>query len=297
VLGVHSVARAECDKAPEDCAKEAFEAGISAYQEGRYDVALVEFREAQTLRPHPVVLFNVALAEARSGLILEALAHLEAVYDDPSTPEQLLGKVRTERAATARQVAVVSVLDEEAELVVDGARAEGDPPSIQVNPGDHDVQLLVDGHEVERRTLSLSSGETVKLTVAKPAPPAPEPVPVTEPPPPVEEAPRGVARGWVYGGAGLTVVLTGLTVYSGLDTRRAFRDYQDQVDGMSAADREDRVDGGKSKQRRTNALIGVTSAVGLATAATAGFLVRWSDQSGNASLAVGPGSLVFRRRF
>ncbi len=296
-------ARADCAAAPENCAKQAFEAGISAYQDEQFEAALEQFRAAYDLRPHPVVLFNVALAEARVGDLIEALEHLDQVYDDPATPEPLLGKVRTEREEVARRVATVSLSDSGAQLVVDGKSAAGDPPSMRVNPGAHEVAIVIDGKQVEHRHLQLSPGETLELAAparSEPPPPVdPNPPQPPPPPPPITEPPEERSRlapGWVYGGAAVTVGLAGVTIWSGLDTRRAYRSYQDEVDDLAPQEREERVDAGRAKQRRTNVLVGATSAVGLATVATGWFLVEW-PASRRGSLTVGPGTLSYRYHF
>jgi len=311
-IAVHSVANAACEDEPAVCAKQAFEAGIAAYRDEQYQAALEQFRAAQRLRPHPVVLFNVAQAEARVGLVVESLRHFQQVYDDPNTPENLLGKVRAEREAATKQVATVSLEDSGATLEVDGVQAQGDPPSIELNPGRHEITISVDGDPIERRTLTLSSGETARLAVprrpdtAAPGPSSESPPegahpPVTGPPvgtePAADEDHAGISRWWVVGGGGLTLALAGATVWSGLDTRRAYRNYEQDVDELTPSERQDRVDEGKDRQLRTNVLIGVTSVVGVATAATAGLWVDWSPRQRRSSLTVGPGTLAYRCRF
>ena len=71
--------------------------------------------------------------------------------------------------------------------------------------------------------------------------------------------------------AGATVVLGGLTIWSGVDTNRA----RDEYDGNPT---EEGLDDGKSKQKRTNILLAGTAVAGVATAVIGVFFTNWKGE-------------------
>jgi hypothetical protein len=92
----------------------------------------------------------------------------------------------------------------------------------------------------------------------------------------------------VFVGAGATVVLGGLTIWSGLDTQAAREDYDQNPTPEG-------LDEGRGKQRRTNLLLGVTAAVGVATGVIALWFTEWkpSKQShADVLLQLGPTSIA-----
>lgn len=64
---------AEPDQDASERAAEYFEAGAELFFEGRYGRALIEFRRAHRLTPHPMILYNISLAHFRLGQISDAL--------------------------------------------------------------------------------------------------------------------------------------------------------------------------------------------------------------------------------
>ena len=66
---------------------------------------------------------------------------------------------------------------------------------------------------------------------------------------------RGLAPIWFFAAAGTTAVLTGLTIWSGLDTQHAFTSYEQQLPNLSQAEADRRVSEGHARERRTNLLL------------------------------------------
>jgi tetratricopeptide (TPR) repeat protein len=77
--GVGTAAEAEVGVEPvaDGEARELFERGVEAFDAERYDEALALFLESHALRPSPLVLYNIAVAERRLGRLGDAIAHLE----------------------------------------------------------------------------------------------------------------------------------------------------------------------------------------------------------------------------
>lgn len=311
-----------CTRSPTTCGKEAFEAGIRAYQAGKYATALRLFRDAHQLRPHPTILYNVALAEAKVGQLIEAVEHLDQVFEDPATPGDLLERARLERDQVAAKIASITAEDEGARLRVDGAIAAGHPPTRMVNPGRHHVELSISGRVAVDREVAVRPGERLRLSVAtasglaEPIPPEPDdpaspgpeqPSAAAAPdllPSEPEQSRREIPPVWVYVGGGLTLGLGGLTLWSGLDTRRAFLDYEEGVGSLSRSAAAAQRDAGRGKQLRTNILIGATAVAGLATTAVAVLVVDWSKRghggdkvSPSVSFVVSPQAVSLRARF
>src|SRR5262249_60426613 len=58
-------------------ARAAFQRGVNAFENGRYRDALENFQQAYRIKPNPVVLFNIAQAEAELSRPASAVAHYE----------------------------------------------------------------------------------------------------------------------------------------------------------------------------------------------------------------------------
>jgi hypothetical protein len=303
--GAEEVPRA-CSEAPAVCGKRAFQQGIAAYKGGDYARALVWFREAQAVRPHPSILLNVALAEAKTGLFVEALEHLEQVFSDPETPNNLLEVVGRERQQLSAQIATVSVDNPDVELLVDGRRALGSPPKLRVNPGQHQIRLVMKGRIVADRTVTLKPADRMQLTLASPAPDPESPRPSLRPlpaPPPVDLGPprsagsKGLRPWWVAGGTGLTVVVGAAAIYSYVATNQAFDEFKQDLPTLTREKANQRVEQGQSMETRTYWLLAGTAALAVGTGAIALFWTDWKDERPGVRAGLGLDRLVLQARF
>lgn len=270
-----------CDADAAECGKRAFDDGIEAYRAKKYSEASEHFKTAYELRPHPVVLFNWALAESRLEKYVEALEHFEKVLADPETPSDLRATIDEEKAIAERNVGTIEVdAGGEGKIFVDEQVFEGKTASARVNPGTHHVRVEINGREAVKREVTLKSGERVQVAVNRteivkrePA----HPIRRTRSQLPNDEPP-GLDPIWVYAGAGLTVVLGGVTLWSALDTKSSHDDYEHDLPTLTQAEVNQRVDDGHQKELRTNVLIGGTALVGVGTAVVGLFLVDWKQK-------------------
>lgn len=69
-------------------ARELFEQGEAAYEEGRYEEAISAFEQAYGLSARPLLLYNVANAQERLGLLREALDNLRYYLEDAPDDER-----------------------------------------------------------------------------------------------------------------------------------------------------------------------------------------------------------------
>jgi hypothetical protein len=269
-----------CDADAAECGKRAFDAGIEAYRAKNYSEASERFQSAYELRPHPVVLFNWALAELRLEKYVEALEHFEALLADSETPADLRATIEEEKATAERKVGTIEVdAGGEGKIFVDERVFEGKTASARVNPGTHHVRVEIDGRDAVKRDVTLKPGERVQVAVNRTEIVKREPArPVRRSP----EVPRDESQGldplFVYAGAGLTVVLGGFTVWSALDTKRSHDDYERELPTLTQPEVNARVDDGHKKELRTNVLIGATAVVGVGTAVVGLFLVDWKQK-------------------
>ncbi len=161
--------------------------------------------------------------------------------------------------------------------------------SFYVMPGPHLVEARFPEQSATESPTALA-GQSTTVTLTAPAIEAPAPAPVAVVPVTTEKprSTRPLPPFAVYLGAGVTVLLGGLTVMSGLDTLSQ----KESFDGQRS---QANLDDGKSKQLRTNILLAGTGVVALATGAMAIFLVDWRRT--DTKLGFGPGSVFVERRF
>jgi hypothetical protein len=136
-----------------------------------------------------------------------------------------------------------------------------------IDPGPHRVRIISGSSVVLDQELELTPGERVELRVgersrridvvvvpdAVPKAVAPPPPPPPLPPPPRPRRP--VPAAWFYAGLGATAVVTGVTVWSGIDTKNAFSDYERDLPKLSQSEADERVSDGHGRELRTNLLL------------------------------------------
>ena len=188
-------------------AGDAFNRGVEAFKEERYEDALRHFSRAQELAPHPDTLYNLGLTQQLVGKHLEAwrsFDELLAQAHDDKERQDLLAMQAQSRAYVARLRVRVDPVQP---VCFDGApmpREHGEL-SVLTTPGEHALDL-----DRQHRALVHEGGETrmLDLELREPKPPAP---------------PRRrlrVLAGFAIGG---TTVASGLGLGAGLAPERGLR--------------------------------------------------------------------------
>ena len=294
------------------CGRLHFQAGTAAFEKGDYPLATAEFRAALEQRPHPVIRFNLALSLARLGQPTAALEQLRQVVTDPEADKDLRERAEREGKSAEQSLSRVSfrLSDPSRERI----ELDGKPVTLEgkselaLDPGSHHVRVISGNSVLLDQELDLSPGERVELRVGERSrridvvvvpPDGPKPAPVTRPPapPPPSQAPRRpVAPVWFYAAAGVTVVLTGVTVWSGLDTQSALSDYERDLPRLTQPQADQRVSDGHGRELRTNLLLAGSIVAGAGTAVLGLWFV---DFRGGARTQVGmtPGQLVVSGAF
>lgn len=276
-----------------------FAEGDRAFREGDYRGAAQAYERAYHRLPHHSALWNAARSWHRAGELAKA-ANLYAQYLREAPPNA--------RDRNNAQKALNELSNKLARLEIHASdvtdvKVDGNPitaSSVFVTPGEHVVEGQTEGGAAVRQPQTVQAGDVVSVALVPP-PPAPAPPPAAEATPP--SAPARGAHGWspivVYFEGAVTLALTGITIWSGLDTLQ-------QKDAFDRNPTQDNLDVGKQKETRTNLLIGASAAAGAITALTAIFLVDWhrgaatdEERQGEPHVTVGagPGSVMVRGEF
>jgi hypothetical protein len=293
------------------CGRLHFQAGTVAFEKADYHGATAEFQAALEQRPHPVIRFNLALSLAKLGQPSVAIEHLRQVIADPTTDKELrVRAAREQKSAEQAQARVTFRLSDpnREQIELDGKLLTGPlTGELAIDPGMHQVKVISGSSVVLDQELELAPGERVELRVGERSrridvvvvppdqPAVAKPSPATKAPTPVvTQTTRKLSPLWFYSAAGATLVLTGVTVWSGLDTQRAFSDYERDLPRLTQAQADARVSDGHSLELRTNLLLGGAL---LAGAGTAVLGIWFTDFGASARVGVAPGRVALSGRF
>jgi hypothetical protein len=276
-------------------AREAYQRGLTAAEQGDLRGAAEAFARADELMPSAVALTSAlkAALDADAGDIALELAERSAQrvpdQSDEGNFAPLVLKAHERHDGRFGVLVVRCAPAVRCELQIDGRDVEvGSKRWLTV--GEHALSGRVDD-EPRRQTVRIAAGQTQQIEwqppVKQPAEPRgaqatapPPPVPARAAPPTEQSAQSsGISPAWFAVGAGLTAALAAGTIASAVDTRNKHRDFE--ATGAGA-------DAGRTSQTRTNALFFGTLAVGLGSAAIGIFAVDWSAGDSGVALRMGP---------
>jgi hypothetical protein len=290
-----SFALAEGDAAPSveeiKAAEVDFNRGREAYRTGNHAEAAEYFEGADGHAPNDRVLELAIGARDKAGHADRA-ATLAQLGLELYPKSERLRKVATPLVDKAQaKLLRVTIECSEACNLLDGARLVHGAPALRrvvfLTPGDHQIRAAWSDDRAATKGVTGAAGESVELQFAAPAIPVKEvaPAPVAAPvAAPTEDRgqekpPSGLPPLVFWIGAGTTAALIGVTAWSGIDTVNnpgADAVRKNCVDlGDSCPDYQT----GRGKQVRTNVLIGVTGALGVATAVVGVFATNWSGKA------------------
>lgn len=267
-----------------EAAASAFEEGERAFAAGDFVRAGGAFEAAYRALPHAAPLWNAARSWQKAGEIARA-ATLYARYLREAPPDA------PDRDAALSAVAELAPRLGRIEVYapdVEEARIDHRPlqdPVVYVNPGTHVLEGRVKGRLL-RRTEVLEAGATRSVAlVEEPAPAPAAPILAASPSPPSAVKMRKTAptASWLLptltiGSGAVTLAMAGATAWSGLDTLAARREFD-------AHPTQDRLDSGRDKQFRTNALLGASIGMGVLTAAATSVWIFGARDGGGTQVA------------
>lgn len=290
------------------CGRRHFEAGTQAFEKGDFPGAAAAYQLALSERPHPVIRFNLGLTFARLGRPSAAIEQLRHVQADPAADKELRARAEREQRSATQALSRVTfrLSDPTRESVeLDGAVVQlADQGELSLDPGAHHVRVISGGSVVLDQELELSPGERVELRVGERSrridvvvvADAQHPTADVKSVPAPEPARRKLSPAWFYAGAGATVVLTGLTVWSGLDTKSAFSDYERDLARLSQSQADERVRSGHARELRTNLLLAGSLLCGAGSAVLGIWVVDFGHHQ-QASVGLAPNAVTLSGRF
>lgn len=269
-----------------------FAEGQKSYAAGDFRHAAESFEAAYARAPRLAPLWNAARAWHKARELVRA-ANLYSKYlklAPASAPD------RNSATAAMRELEPKLARLEIHAMSFDDVKLDSNPvedlddqgqATVFVTPGAHVLEGTSHGKHATQTVDAPAGGSTSALLhVEADAPP---------PPPPIVIAPTEKPRsGWspivVAVGGGLTAVSAAILIWSGVDTL-------DQRSTFDASRTQQNLDDGKSKQLRTNVMIGVTAGLAVLTTAAAIFLVDWKGNKSEAKVGIGLGSLSLSGSF
>ena len=146
-----------------------FKTGVELFDERKYAEALAEFEQAYALKPHPLVLNNLAATHRALSQYDQAVDFYNRflIEGDGKLTEAELAAGRAELDDLLRLVARVEVVSapEGATVKVDG-RSMGDTPlddPLVLGPGDHTVVATLGGHQPAERKIRVAAGDSLRV--------------------------------------------------------------------------------------------------------------------------------------
>jgi len=291
---------------PTATAREAYDEGLSLAARKQFAAAARQFALADQLSPSDSVLADaldqsVTADDVAFGSMLVARAARSP--QNVGSPQHVelqraAAKAREKFRGRAGRVELRCAGDCTTE--VDGKPLEA-ASAGWLSAGPHVVAFSTatyPGYRDEHR-VDISSTDTPVVTFRPPAkaPTALEPEAESAQGPqhsPADRERHGLAPTWFWIGAGVTAVVAGGAIISGLDASHSHKDFEDHgCVQQGSSDCTQRADDGKSGVLRTNILIGGAAVAGVATAVVGLFLVDWKPRHDGvavrASFSAGPG--------
>jgi len=298
-------------------AAKAFSQAQEAMLSGDVARAADLYELADELAPSAPALRNAARARYAAGHLAMAATNAATLLRRyPSDKESreiadaILAKLAPQLAQLDLTCTAPCTVLIDGKVVVSVAREQH---SLFSQPGGRSVTAVFDDG---RKTTSQVTAQANHITTMRMEPkplPAPKPVAAATPgeasrpadggnhaPRPVAEPSHGLSRWWVIGGGAVTLGLGVATTISGLSTLSTRDQIRDAVTAGNMARAQMLYDSGRDQQTRTNVLLGVTIASGVATGVLAVF-TGWGRTSGEREVAVVPGrdggSVVYHGSF
>jgi hypothetical protein len=274
-------------------ASEAFSKAQQAELRGDFQEASRLYGEADEFAPAAEALRSAARTAQQAGLNATAATFAEILLsrENDAASRTLAEDILRNTAPQLTHLRVAC--DAPCKVLIDGrmtASRRSEKHALYARPGDRGVSATFDTGSTEQQMLTLSAGAEVELVFHAPLAAAPAlaagSADLTNT---TQEEPRRKLSPWYLGTAGaLTVVAGALTVWSGLKVKSKHEDY-DRTSATAQADYDD----GRKLEKQTNALIGVTSALAVATVALAFFTdFKRKDTSSDKEPAKTSGSLT-----
>lgn len=262
-------------------AAEAFDSGREAYKAGDYSEAAEHFERADGSAPSSAALELAIRSRDKAGE-LDRAATLLALALKRHPDEETLKKLSADilRRASERLFELSTTCDQPCDLMVGGKLVHGAPDTqrtLFLAPGPLSVSAGWSDDRSDLKQIQAEAGGKGEVSFVAP-PPETQAQVAKEPVEPVARAPvapaesdegakksSGLPPALFFVGAGLTLVAGGVTIWSGIDTVNNPGAEAVEKGCIGQGEACELYQEGRSKQTRTNVLIGVTAGLGVAT--------------------------------
>lgn len=150
-----------------DLAKAHYKTGELNYDRRKFDDAAKEFEEAYRLSGRPELLYNMGKAYDGAGDMRGALiAYRRFLAAVKSSPDRAFCERRVDELNVLIAHIQIKVSVPGAVVVLDGQRLGPAPlpePVIEINPGDHTLEISAEGYSTYRRSLRLGRAQVEKI--------------------------------------------------------------------------------------------------------------------------------------
>jgi hypothetical protein len=240
----------------------AFKEGQRLFDQADYLGAIEFFDRAYKLRPHHVVMCNIALCHERTGDMVASAKAYQRCLDDGASKSPRAEAVQNSLKKVQARITWIEVKSEAqgGTIYIDGKAKGTTPRRVSVNPGTRVVEVRKKGARTATETIQTRGGEERQLTLT--------PVVTGEDGPDPSPARNGLPSYWFWGAVGLTAAFAVVATILGVQTLGLHDDYE-------AAPSRDLLDSGESRRTLTNVFWGLT---GVAAAGT-GVLFFFTDFS------------------
>lgn len=278
---VAAPARADEEPTPDQIkyAAEEFNAGAKSFRSGNFVEAAEHYENSFREVPTKPSVLRAAIqnrVKAKQKARAATLAALALAKFSGDAPTVALAKEVL--SSSEKALAKVNVAcSEPCALFIDSVTTPYKPTKqavLYVEPGAHTVAASWGEKRNESKKVDGAAGATIDLSFKPPVVAAPPPVATVdkppETPPPVEEAPKPVVHKpvprWVFfTAAGVSAVVTGVTVWSAIDMRSNPGKAKVEADCIDLGSACPTFQDALSAQRRTNVLLGVSAGAIVAT--------------------------------
>lgn len=164
-------AEADAAEAPAEApdARELFSRGQAAYERGDYEDSVEAWEAGYELDPQPLLQYNLGQAYERLGELPKAVGAFETYLEnaDPSDPNQQ--RARSQLAAIRERLGRTSVVisggPDGAAILIDGEDRGRTPrpDPIAVEPGSHQVEVVLEGYRPFEAMVSVAAGRSVEV--------------------------------------------------------------------------------------------------------------------------------------
>ncbi len=206
-----------------EVAQQLFQGGVEHMENHRFPEAIKQLRASLRLRESPPALFNLGVCCERTREYECTVQSLERflALSSPNAPGTAEARALVKKALSKVAIVQLSIEEGADRFSVNGASqspASGEHRLI-LNPGEHELTLSR-ASEQTRKTLRLTAGQQLSLSLRPPSPtlapldPLPTLTPKLDPPPPPTtattkpEEPSVLGAWWLWTTIGLVVAAT-----------------------------------------------------------------------------------------